>query len=57
MSVTLGDKHPFYSTVKSWISRFKTGHLTTEDKERSGRPTEVTIPENVDAIHSTILDD
>jgi hypothetical protein len=31
--------------------------LSTEDEERSGRPTPVTIPQNVDAIHSMILDD
>jgi hypothetical protein len=28
----------------------------TEDEERSGGPTQVTIPENADAIHSMILD-
>jgi transposase len=55
MLVTLGDKRPSYSTVKNWIPRFRTGHLSTED-ERSGRPTQVTIPENVDAIQSRILD-
>jgi hypothetical protein len=31
--------------------------LTAEDEERSGGPTEVTIPENVDAVRSMILDD
>jgi hypothetical protein len=36
---------------------FTTGHMSTEDKEHSGRPTQVTIPENMDAIHSMILDD
>jgi transposase len=56
-SVTLGDKCPSYSTVKNWVYRFRAGHLSTEDEERSGRPTQVTIPENVDAIHSMILDD
>jgi hypothetical protein len=30
--------------------------LSTEDEECSGRPTQVTVPENVDAIHSIILD-
>jgi transposase len=35
MSVTLGDKHP--STVKNWVARFRTGHLSTEDEECSGR--------------------
>jgi transposase len=55
--VTLGNKHPSYSTVKNWVTRFRTGHLSTEDEERSGRPTQVTIPEIVDAIHFMILDD
>jgi hypothetical protein len=57
MSVTLSDKRPPYSTVKNWVARLRTGHLSTEDKEHSGRPTQVAIPENVDAIHSMILDD
>jgi hypothetical protein len=57
MSITLGDKHPFYSTAKNWAAGFRTGHLSTEDEECSGRSTQVTIPENVDAIHYMILDD
>jgi hypothetical protein len=54
MSFTLGDKCP--STIKNGIARFRKGHLCTED-ECSGRPTELTIPENVAAIHSMIIDD
>jgi transposase len=57
ISVTLDDKRPSYSTVKNWVARFKKGHLSTEDEECSGRPTQVTIPENVDTIYSMILDD
>jgi hypothetical protein len=57
MSVTLGDKRPSYSTVKNWVARFRTGHSSTEDEERSGSPTQLTIPVNMDAIHSMILDD
>jgi hypothetical protein len=34
------------------VARFRTGHFGTEDEERSGRQTQVTITENVDAIHS-----
>jgi transposase len=45
-----------YSTVKNWVARFRTGHLSTED-EHSGRPNQVTVPENMDAIYSMILDD
>jgi transposase len=57
MPVTLGDKLPSYSTVKNWVGGFRTGHLSTEDKERSGKPTQVTIPENVDGIYSMLLAD
>jgi transposase len=57
MSVTLDDKRPSYSTFKNWVARFRTGHLKTVDEERSGRPTQVTIPEHVDAIHYMIVDD
>jgi hypothetical protein len=56
-SVTLGDKHPSYSTVNNWVARFMTGHLSTEDEEHPGRPTDRTVPENLDAIHSMILND
>jgi hypothetical protein len=57
MSVTLGDKRPSYSTVKNWVARFRRGNLKTKDEELSGRPTQVTIPVNVETIHSMILDD
>jgi hypothetical protein len=43
--------------VNKWVSRFRTGQFSTEVEERSGRPTQVTIPENVDEIYSMILDD
>jgi hypothetical protein len=56
MSLTLGCMRPSYSTLKNWVARFRTGHLS-KDEERSGRRNQVTIPENVDAIHSMILDD
>jgi transposase len=57
MSVTLGYKRIPYSTVKNWVARFRMGHLNNEDEESSGRPTQVTIPENVDAIRFLILND
>jgi transposase len=57
ISVTLGDKCPSYYTVKNWVARLKTEHLSTENEERSERPTQMTTPENVDAIHSMIPDD
>jgi hypothetical protein len=57
MSVIYGDKRPSYCTVKNRVARFRIGHLSTEDEERSGRPTQATIQENFDAVHSMILDD
>jgi hypothetical protein len=57
ISITLGNEHPDYSTVKNWVDGFKTGHVSTEDEERSGRTTQDTVPENLDAFHSMILDD
>jgi hypothetical protein len=56
MSVTLGDERPSYSTV-NWVARLGTGHLSTKDEGLSWRPTQVTVPVNVNAIHSMILDD
>jgi hypothetical protein len=57
ISVTLGTKRPSYSTVKTWVSRFETGRLSTEDEERSGRRTKGTFSENVDAIRPMFLGD
>jgi hypothetical protein len=57
MSATLCDKCPSYSTVKNCVAVYGAGHLSSEDEEGSGRPTQVTIPENMDTIHSMILDD
>jgi hypothetical protein len=39
------------------VARFRTGYLSTENEESSERPAQVTVPENMDAIRSTILDD
>jgi hypothetical protein len=50
MSVTLGNKQPSYSTVKNWIAGVRTGHVSTEDEECSWRPTQVKLPENIDAF-------
>jgi transposase len=54
---SLGHKLLSSSTAKNWVARFRTGHLSSEDEDRSGRPTEVTIPGNVEAIQSMTLDD
>jgi hypothetical protein len=53
---TLCDKRPFHCTAKNWLARFRTGHLSTEG-ECSGRLSQVTISENLDAVHSMTLED
>jgi hypothetical protein len=48
-SLTLGGKSPSYLTVKNWVAlKVKTVHI---------KPLVVTVPENVDAIHSMIVGD
>nr|DBA27381.1 TPA: hypothetical protein GDO54_011539 [Pyxicephalus adspersus] len=56
MSQTLREKCPSYSTVTTWISRFKTGHFTIEDEPRSARPPTSTDPATCD-VHELIIED
>lgn len=46
-----------YSTVKNCTARLKTGYFSTEDEDHPERALLVTVLENVDAVHSTILAD
>jgi hypothetical protein len=48
--VTLGDTRPCHPTVKNWVARFPTGHLSAEDEELLERPSQVAILENANAI-------
>jgi hypothetical protein len=57
ISVTLGYRRSAYSEVKSWVASCRIEHLSNEDEERSGGPTQIIIPEDVDAIHAKILCD
>jgi hypothetical protein len=57
ISDTLGDKCLSHSTVRNQVPRFRIWHLSTVDRESSGRTTQMIVPESVDAIHSMILDD
>ena len=52
-----GDSAPSYSTVKNWFADFKRGRISTDDAERSGRPIEVIVPENIQRIHEEIMND
>ena len=39
------------------MAKFKRGDYGVEDEARSGRPPEVTTPENIEAVHELILKD
>jgi hypothetical protein len=56
MSVILDEKSTCYSTVKNWFAQIKTGYFSTKDEDCPGRPPVVTVPENVDAVHSMLTD-
>ena len=43
--------------VDKRIAEFKRGRTSTNDAERSGRPNEVVIPENIKKIHKLVMND
>lgn len=51
------DSAPSKATVERWFAEFKRGRKDTEDAERSGRPKEVVIPENVKEVRQIIFAD
>ena len=54
---TLEESAPSFTTVKYWVAEFKRGRTSCEDEHRSGRPSEVAIPEMVKKIHKMVLGD
>lgn len=48
---------PSSSTVKFWFACFKRGRNSTEDAERSGRPSKATTPENIRKIQLIVSQD
>ena len=54
---TLGGSAPSYSTVKKWCREFGCGRESCEDGARSGRPVEVSTPENINNIHHLVMAD
>lgn len=53
----LGESAPSKTTVYDWYNEFKRGRTTTSDASRTGRPVEVTTPENIQKIHRMVLAD
>lgn len=54
---TLGASAPSKTIVYDWYNEFKRGRTSTDDAPRSGRPNEVTTPENIEKIHRIVLND
>lgn len=52
-----GESAPSDYMVKYWMAEFKRGRTDTSDEPRSGRPIEVTTPENIQKIHRMVLND
>lgn len=51
------DSAPSRQMVEKWIAEFKRGRTSTNDAERSGRPNEAVIPENIKKIHKLVMND
>ena len=54
---TLEESAPSKTTVYDWYNHFKRGHTSTSDAPYTGRPVEVTTPENIQKIHRMVLND
>ncbi|XP_033229927.1 histone-lysine N-methyltransferase SETMAR-like, partial [Belonocnema kinseyi] len=51
------DSAPSIGTIHKWFIEFRCDRTSTVDAERSGRPKEVTTPENFEKIHDMMLND
>jgi len=51
------DSAPSRQMVEKWIAEFKRGRTSTNDAERSGRPNEAVIPENIKKIQKLVMND
>ena len=48
---------PGKSTIIDWYAKLKSGEMSTEDDERSGRPKEDVTDENIKKVHKIIFND
>ncbi|CAK1591418.1 unnamed protein product [Parnassius mnemosyne] len=51
------DSAPGETTIRKGFAKFRTGHMSTDYDERSGRPKEAVTDENIKKIHKMILKD
>lgn len=55
MQKVYSEQSPSYSTVKYWFRNFKTGHFSTDDDPRSGRPSDPIPKQKLEKIANFIL--
>lgn len=48
---------PGKSTICLWFGKFRTGHMSTDDAARSGRPRDAVTDENIKKAQQMILKD
>ena len=51
------DSAPSYRTVAKWVTEFKDPERAFEDAPRMGRPSTITIDENIEAVERIIMRD
>lgn len=57
MLPVFGDNTPSLMTISRWIGHFGSGRVSTEDAERSGRPSTSDTSENVERVRNAIDND
>lgn len=57
MNTVLGEKCPHRTTVYRWYREFGRGNFNVNDAQRSGRPIEVTVSENVAKVSKLLKED
>lgn len=57
MMETPGNDVSAISTAQQWVAKFKRDRQSPEDDPRHGRPTTVTMQENIDQVHQLVIAD
>lgn len=52
MNIVYTSNAPSYRTINTWFSRFRTGEFSVEDRERSGRPSELDLDKLRDCVEA-----
>jgi histone-lysine N-methyltransferase SETMAR len=53
----LGEDAPSLKTVYKWVKKFKWGRESLEDDPRSGRPSDVVTPQNIERCEKLVMQD